>query len=119
MPRKNDEFSAWHYLGTRVCISGATARRCPNFRGRPVGLLQLKGKTTAIEAFEPLLSAGLDASAARGYLDAYRLLEQEDNDVENAFASLAHRHPEDGLVRFHLQRLRIGERGSTIVLKTK
>ena len=31
------------YLGTRICVSEETARRCPSFTGRPAGTVLLKG----------------------------------------------------------------------------
>jgi adenylate cyclase len=107
------------YLGTRVCVSGATARRCPGFTGRPIGLLKLKGKTKTIEAFEPLPSDAANAPSTRDYLLSYRLLEQNDDGAEQAFALLTRQYPDDDLVSFQLQRLRAGERGTTIVLRAK
>jgi adenylate cyclase len=107
------------YLGTRICVSGATANQCPGFEGRPVGALQLKGKTQAIETFEPLTSAEAGSEATQRYLESYKLLESGNGNVKSSFALLAQEYPEDGLVDFHLRRLHQGERGSTIVLRTK
>jgi len=33
------------HLGTRICVSGTLAARVPNFRGRLIGDLVLKGRT--------------------------------------------------------------------------
>ncbi|MEN0107430.1 MAG: adenylate/guanylate cyclase domain-containing protein, partial [Pseudomonas sp.] len=42
------------HLGTRVCISAAIARSNPQAPVRAVGKVQLKGKSAAVEVFEPL-----------------------------------------------------------------
>ena len=41
-------------LGTRICVSQSIAERVPDFRGRPVGDLMLRGKSGPLRAFEPL-----------------------------------------------------------------
>lgn len=106
-------------LGTRVCVSAATVAACPGFRGRPIGALMLKGKTEPVEAFEPLAGVQADAPATAAYLAAFELLRAEDPAAEAAFAALLEADPEDGLAAFHLDRLRRGERGATILLKRK
>lgn len=45
--------SANRDLGTRVCIGEATATRCPEADLRPVGELQLRGKSASIQAYTP------------------------------------------------------------------
>ena len=42
------------HLGTRICVSVDTVAQIPDFVGRPVGTLILKGKEQGIKAFEPL-----------------------------------------------------------------
>src|SRR4029079_230983 len=39
-------------LGTRICVSAILAAKVPNFHGRPVGDLLLRGRTEALRAFE-------------------------------------------------------------------
>ncbi len=107
------------HLGTRVCISGFTVAGCPDFIGRPVGTLVLKGKTKGIEAFEPLTEAEAGSSAVAAYLAAFELLERRDPDADTAFAALAENYPDDPLAAFHLKRLRAGETGTTIVMTEK
>jgi adenylate cyclase len=107
------------HLGTRVCISGFTVAGCPDFIGRPVGTLVLKGKTQGIEAFEPLTEAEAGSSAAAAYRAAFDLLERQDPDANKAFAALAANYPDDPLAALHLKRLRAGETGTTSVMAEK
>jgi adenylate cyclase len=106
-------------LGTRVCVSGATVAGCPAFSGRPIGALILKGKTEAVEAFEPLTDEEAGSPATAAYLAAFERLRGEDPAAEEAFAALLEADPDDGLAAFHLDRLRRGERGATILLQKK
>ena len=107
------------HLGTRVCISGFTVAGCPDFIGRPVGTLVLKGKTKGIEAFEPLTRAEAESPAVAAYLAAFELLKREDPGANSAFAALAENYPDDPLAALHLKRLRSGENGTTIVMTEK
>jgi class 3 adenylate cyclase len=107
------------HLGTRVCVSGATVAEGRVEGLRPVGRLVLKGKESGIDVF----STGDEASgrfAATGeYLEAYRRIEDDPEGAREAFESLSRRHPEDGLVEFHRDRLARGERGARIVMEAK
>jgi len=55
----------------------------------------------------------------RGLPGGFRLLERSDVAAEQAFADLIERFPDDPLARFQLQRLRAGERKTTILLEDK
>jgi adenylate cyclase len=107
------------HLGTRLCVSGDTARLCPDFVGRPVGTLVLKGKTQGVPAFEPATPEAAEAPRFARYMAAFGLMERDDPAAIDAFAYLVAEAPEDGLAAFHLERLRRGERGSLIVLGEK
>ena len=107
------------HLGTTFCITGATAAGCPDMHFRPVGSLVLKGKTEGVAAFEPLSEEAAAAPATAAYLEAYRLMEQEDQAAAAAFAKLAEANPQDGLAAFHARRLAAGEVGTTIVMGEK
>lgn len=100
------------HLGTHICVAGSTAERCPDFHGRPVGELVLKGKSEATLAYEPL-PAGSDAG---DYLAAYALMAAGDTAAAEAFAPLANTDP---LAAFHLKRLQAGESGVRVVLAEK
>jgi adenylate cyclase len=98
-------------FGTRVCISEAVARACPDQPVRPIGDLVLVGKQAALRAFEPVPDPA--------YAAAFRLLEEDDAGALAAFERLAAANPADPLARFHRDRLRRGERGVRIVLERK
>lgn len=107
------------YLGTNVCVSGATVAKCPDFIGRPVGTLLLKGKSEGIEAFEPLKSDQAQSQATIAYLEAFSLLEHQDPRALEALSALVRDYPDDPLAAFHLERLQRGEIGATVVLSGK
>ena len=110
------------YLGTRVCVSGATAGRCPDVAWRPVGDLVLAGKSAPVAAFVPAASAdGRDGGAdlAAAYGDAFAKLRAGDPCARAAFEALLARRPDDPLAALHLARLRRGEAGARIVLEGK
>ncbi len=111
--------SANKFFGTRVCVSGSTAQLCERFAGRPIGALVLKGKTEAIETFEPLDDGLLHAPRTEAYLHAYRLLEAGDGQALAAFEAACQDHPDDALAAFHLNRLKQGESGTRIVMAGK
>jgi adenylate cyclase len=61
------------HFGTRICVSATLAARVPDFRGRLIGDLVLKGRTETIRAFEPLQVGQYDSPATRSYLEAIKL----------------------------------------------
>lgn len=111
--------SANKFFGTRVCVSGSTAHLCERFAGRPIGALVLKGKTEAIETFEPLVDGLLHSPGIEAYLHAYRLLEAGDEQALAAFEAVCKDDPDDALAAFHLNRLKQGESGTRIVMAGK
>ena len=107
------------HLGTRVIVSADVARQILDFKGRPVGKVILEGKSEGLEVLEPLSAQRADSSAIASYEEAFRLLEAGDPDAEAAFEALAGPPAPDPLAAFHLNRLRAGESGSTIVMAVK
>ena len=117
------------YLGTSICISEATLAGCPaDTLARPIGKLVLKGKTEALQVYEPLLpyrNAGYAPEAE--YRQAYELLAGAGSESEDranppaldAFKDLVERFPEDPLVALHWGRLKSGLRGDLIVMSEK
>jgi len=100
------------HLGTRLCVAASTVALCPDFHGRPVGELVLKGKTEAILAYEPLA----EGDERPEYLAAYEKMAAGDPTAEEDFTVLA---PTDPLAAFHLKRLQAGETGIRVVLSEK
>jgi len=103
------------YLGTLTCVSEATLSGCPNIPARPIGRVLLKGKSTALMVFEPLVSP----MELEGYMVAYELMRNAQNGSLEAFKKLADEHPDDGLVALHLKRLSDGKTGDLIELTEK
>ena len=101
-------------LGTTICVSASTVDQCPDFTGRPVGHLILKGRVEAVPSFEPLDPPAMEKPVIRAYMDAYALLEAEDEGALAAFEAAHQDFPDDPLTLFHLRRLRRGQ--NTIVV---
>ena len=59
--------SANQYLGTTICISESTTKRCGEHEFRPVADLTVKGKSESLMVYEPLTKD----SDVRCYLDEY------------------------------------------------
>ena len=69
--------------------------------------------------YEPLATAGPEASEKESYLDAYKLLCQENSGALESFATLHERYPQDTLVEFHYKRLKSGILEHLITLTEK
>ena len=107
------------HLGTRVCISGVTARACANIAFRPVGALVLKGKTEGLEVFEPLADGEVDSAATAAYREAFELLRNNHPGALEGFRKVLELNPSDPLATFHIGRLEKGQTGATIVMEEK
>lgn len=107
------------HLGTRLCVAGSTASLCPDLNFRPVGALVLKGKTEAVEAYEPITAEQNASERVKKYIAAYRHLEQADPESEHLFDELKNNYPDDPLVALHMGRIKAGEVSSTIVMAEK
>jgi adenylate cyclase len=107
------------HLGTRMCVSMATLSASPNVAARPVGHLVLKGKTQALEVWEPQAAQCAGCTPMDAFLQAYRAMEALDPAAVESFQELANAYPNDPLVALHLQRLRQGESGVQMVMLEK
>ena len=107
------------HLGTRICVGETTAKLCEEARFRPVGRLILKGKSQGIEVLEPVADGSCAADSLETYRRAYALMERKAPEAAQAFAELAVRFAEDGLIAFHARRLSEGESGATVVMHVK
>jgi len=103
-------------LGSRVCVSATLAGKVPDFHGRPVGDLILRGRTEALRAFEPLRREQSESPATQSYLNAFAKLEGNDPAAIAAFAAHVGKNPDDQLASFHLKRLLNGATGTRIVM---
>jgi adenylate cyclase len=107
-------------LGTRMCVSAAVLAASPQVRARPVGRLVLKGKTEALEVFEPLVDEHARHYAPlAAYQSAFAAMRDKLPEACVLFEQLATAHPDDPLVALHTRRLKAGEQGDLIVLTEK
>ena len=104
------------YLGTQMLVSEAVIERSSPDSFHPVGDLILKGKEEAVTVYTP---AGEGAPPITDYMSAYHLLSIDAREAEAAFNDLHQQFPNDGLVAFHLARIRGGEAGTLIILESK
>lgn len=103
-------------LGTRICVSAETVAAIPDFVGRPIGRLVLKGKRQAIDAFEPIAQDSECLEALDAYLQAFEKMRTGDPLAIQAFAAYVSTHGDDPLATFHLKRLLARETGTSIDL---
>jgi adenylate cyclase len=107
------------HFGTRMGVSGATRSLCTDIPFRPTASVVLKGKTTAIEVWEPLQDdSSRDGYIAR-YCAAYELLKAGSTEAKPAFEALLREAPNDPSVGFHLGRIRQGVRSVAVVMTEK
>ena len=111
--------SANKQLGTRVCISESTVKKCAIFFGRPIGSLLLKGKTKAVVTFEPLIEKEVNKSWYDAYIFAFELMQTNIDAALKAFQDLISSYPEDRLSAFHFNQLSSGKSSKEIVLPWK
>ena len=107
------------HLGTLVCIAGTTVAQCHDHFFRPVGALILKGKTEAIEAFEPITEQESTTPLMVKYKEAFEHLLREAPDTAELFAALKQEYPQDPLINLHHERLVAGKLSATITLAEK
>lgn len=104
------------YLGTTLCISGDTAKRCGNIQFRPIGELLLQGKEKTVPAFTPETDSECRCPF-ENYMAAYHSLDSDKQSLQ--FEQLYQHYPYDTLVALHYHRQRDFQRGVTIRLAGK
>jgi adenylate cyclase len=106
------------HFGTRICVSDETRATCAIIEFRPLGIITLKGKTTAHTVFEAL-QPPVDAEYISRYEQAYASLAQRSPAALQLFAALHEERPLDPCVAMHLDRLQSGEAGAEIAMTEK
>jgi adenylate cyclase len=101
-------------FGTRICVSDATADRCPAVAFRPLAEVILKGKSVPIAVHEPLQPGQFPADFIDAYKAAYQALSSHDPQALALFEALDLKHPGDRPTQLHLDRLRRGQTGVAI-----
>jgi adenylate cyclase len=101
-------------LGTRICISEKTVAQCPDFRGRPVGDLILRGASDPLRSYEPLIADASGDDFIEAYGNAFELLENRAPEARHAYANFVSQYPDDPVASLHLSRLLTKQYGSVI-----
>lgn len=98
------------YFGTRVCLTNDVVRNCLNLDVllRPIGSIVLKGKVKSLILFEPLPKIEASVDLMRRYMSAYSKMEQGLDSARLDLEELLVDNPNDGLVKFHLDRIHRG-----------
>jgi class 3 adenylate cyclase/CHASE2 domain-containing sensor protein len=107
------------HLGTTICISDATARRCKKIEFLPLGTLKLKGKTGRIDAFTPIEREQSAQPWFRAYMDGYRLLRDGKEAAGEAFARVGGDNPAAAVAAVHAKRVQAGSRDLVVALEEK
>ena len=100
--------SANKEFGSSICIGPATAARLPNRALRPLGRLDVRGRSTPAEVFDPWPEA-LDKSDRKTYLKAVAMAERDPLAAAKQLDQLASLMPHDPVPARLAARLRGGE----------
>jgi len=106
-------------FGTRLCVSDAAKVLCHGVTFRPMGSVILKGKTEALDVWEPLQDGAVSEDFLKRYTTAYEAVRDHADNARQMFADLANDFPDDPLIAFHHERLREGESGVKIKMTEK
>ncbi|MDB5359757.1 MAG: hypothetical protein JWO51_1054 [Rhodospirillales bacterium] len=107
------------FFGTRIAISEDTAKQAPGIKLRLTANAVVKGKTLPMKIFEPVTPEMIESGYADRYAAAYAALEAGSPETPALFEALALERPDDGVVGFHLERLRRGIIEQEVVLHEK
>jgi adenylate cyclase len=104
------------YFGTRLCVSGVTKTACEGISFRPIISAIVKGKTTALDLWEPLHDGVLEQGFLERYLTAYGKMTEGDGSL---FDALNQTGSDDYLVKLHMDRVKKGETGTELKMTDK
>jgi len=107
------------HFGTRLCVSDATRVLCKGVTFRPIGSVILKGKTAALDVWEPLHDGACSADFLARYDEAFAAARDHKTAACELFTRLCAESPDDPIVRFYHERLRQGESGIEIKMTEK
>jgi len=107
------------FFGTRIAISEDAAKQAPDMPLRLIVNAVVKGKTLPMKIYEPMTQEMIDSGYAERFKAAYAALEAGSPETPAMFEALAVENPDDGVVGFHLERLRRGIIDQIVVLQEK
>ena len=102
------------YFGTRLCVSGVTKGACRGIKFRPIVSAIVKGKTEALDLWEPLHGDAVQPDFLSKYMAAYDGMTAGDGSLFEAMQDDG-----DYLVTLHVGRLRKGETGTELKMTEK
>ncbi len=106
-------------LGTRICVSDATRALSPNIHFRPIASVILKGKTAAVDVWEPLRAGDERPDFLARYGEAFAKLQAGAPEALELFSALNAENENDPCVLLHVKRLRSGDRGAVLLMTEK
>ncbi|HYZ31775.1 MAG TPA: CHASE2 domain-containing protein, partial [Crenalkalicoccus sp.] len=106
-------------IGTRIAVSGETARRCLRHRFRPVGDVVLKGRRAALPVLTPVLAGAQEEGVLPRYEAAFEALRAGRAEAAALFEALHAEDPAEPCTAFHRERLAAGERGVLLEMRQK
>ena len=92
---------------------------CHDIAFRPIASVVLKGKTEALDLWEPLQEGACGPDFLAAYGRAYDRLRAGEPDAASLFAALATEYPDDPGTLLHVQRLRDGAADVKMVMTEK
>ncbi len=95
-------------LGSSICIGPTTAARLPNRALRPLGRIEVRGRSTPADVFDPWPDA-LDNAGRKTYLKAVALAERDPLAAAERLQQIASLAPNDPVPARLAARLREGE----------
>jgi len=104
------------YFGTRLCVSGVTKQACKGIKFRPIVSAIVKGKTEALDLWEPLHDEAWEEGFLQKYMSAYGRMSEGDASL---FDELYQTSPDDYLVKLHVGRSKKGETGTELKMTEK
>jgi adenylate cyclase len=106
-------------FGTRLCVSDAVKVLCQGITFRPIGSVILKGKTEALDVWEPMHDGAISEDYLSRYTAAFEAVRDHAPGAADRFAALHAEKPDDPLVAFYVERLHEGELGTKIKMTEK
>jgi len=106
-------------IGTRICASSDTARKCQRYQFRPVGAFIVKGRHDPTDVFAPVDPKRFPPEWIKRYDLAFHQLQAQPAGAAEHFAALYGEDPDDPCVAFHHNRLMEGETGTVIEMHEK
>ncbi|HTP77561.1 MAG TPA: adenylate/guanylate cyclase domain-containing protein [Rhizomicrobium sp.] len=107
------------HFSTRLCVGHNARVLCKGVTFRPMGSVILKGKTSAVDVWEPLHDDAYGAEYLARYEAAFAAARDQAPGALEMFARLAAERPDDPMAAFYSERLREGEAGIEIKMTEK